>query len=106
MPSVGKQYLPNYHFLLWKIGLSFSFTPKCSERTGLERRMNQQIKHIKQREAFTARAILGIWLFSFVRIIHHLLFLSFFLSFFGAEHFVKWHFGKLLASNVIRKRLL
>lgn len=94
MWSAGKQYLPNYHFLLWKFELSFSFPPKCSEKNRREQRMNQQMKPIKQREAFTAKAILGIWLFSSVRIIHHLFLFHFCVC---AEHSVKWHSGKFLA---------
>lgn len=56
--------------LLEKIGLSCSLTSKCSDRAGLERRMNQQRKPRAER-SFYRKGYSGNSVGSFVETVQH-----------------------------------
>lgn len=76
--EVWKTIFSKLPSLLWKIRLSFSFALKCTERTELKRRMNQQMKPIKQKKSFYSKGYFGNLVVFFCK--NNLSFLSLFLS--------------------------
>ena len=95
-----KMIFVNYPLCIGKLDFLFHLHQNVQEEQALKGEWISRWSTENRKKAFTARAIWGIWLFSFVKIICH------FSSLFCAQHFVRWHFGKSLPSNVIRKWLL